>query len=400
MLKGKNILIGVSGSIAAYKIPLLVRLFKKEGANVQIVMSESARDFVTPLTLSALSGNPALTEPFDERDGSWNSHVDMGIWADVLIMAPSSANTLAKMAHGISDNLLVTTYLSAKCPVFFAPAMDLDMYKHPTTAKNVEILKSYGNIVIEPTQGELASGLCGAGRMEEPDEIFRMVQEHFASNKPLQGKKAVVSAGPTYELIDPVRFIGNFSSGYMGLCIAEELAEEGAEVTLVMGPSQYKSEHPLVNQVNIVSSQDMYEACTNAFHSSDIGVMSAAVADYKPSETAENKIKKKTDLMSLDLIKTQDTLAELGSIKSDKQFLVGFALETENEVENAKGKLQRKNLDFIVLNSLQDKGAGFRHKTNKITIIDKNQQITSFDLKSKEEVAKDIVAKIVSDINN
>ncbi|MFA8449578.1 MAG: bifunctional phosphopantothenoylcysteine decarboxylase/phosphopantothenate--cysteine ligase CoaBC [Bacteroidales bacterium] len=398
MLKGKNILLGISGSIAAYKIPLLVRLLKKEGANVQVVMTESARDFVTPLTLSTLSDNPALTQPFDSVDGSWNSHVDLGIWADLMIMAPVSANTLAKMANGIADNLLVTTYLSAKCPVFFAPAMDLDMYKHPTTKKNVEILMSYGNFVIEPTQGELASGLCGAGRMEEPENILRVIEEYLSNNKPLSGKKAVISAGPTYELIDPVRFIGNFSSGYMGKCIAEELAEQGADVCLVMGPSHLKSEHPKVNQINVVSSAEMFDQCTKAFHNSDIGVMSAAVADYRPIETAENKIKKKTDILKIDLVKTQDILAELGSMKRSDQFLVGFALETENEVENAKGKLQRKNLDFIVLNSLNDKGAGFRHKTNKISIIDKKLERTSFDLKSKEEVAKDIVKKIIDDL--
>lgn len=398
MLKGKNILLGISGSIAAYKVPLLVRLLKKEGANVQVVMSESARDFVTPLTLSTLSGNSALTYPFNPDDGSWNSHVEMGLWADMFIVAPVSANTLSKMANGTADNLLVTTYLSAKCPVLFAPAMDLDMYKHPTTKKNVDILKSYGNICIEPTQGELASGLCGAGRMEEPENILAVIQEYFSNSKPLAGKKAVVSAGPTYELIDPVRFIGNFSTGLMGLCIAERLAEEGAEVTLVMGPSHYKADHSGVKQVNVISSSEMFDECTHAFHSADIGVMSAAVADYRPAETAENKIKKNSDLMNIELIKTQDILAELGSMKRPDQFLVGFALETQNELQNAQSKLERKNLDFIVLNSLNDKGAGFKHATNKVTFLDKQSNISHFDLKSKENVAVDIVKKIIQDI--
>ena len=387
MLKGKKILIGITGSIAAYKIPLLIRLLKKEGAEVKIVMTPCAKDFVTPLTLSTLSQQPVLIEPYDKTDGSWNSHVDWGRWADVFIMAPVSANTLAKMASGIADNLLTTTYLAAKCPVFFAPAMDLDMFHHPTTQKNINTLLSYGNHLIAPQEGELASGLCGAGRMEEPEEILRIVRDFFLKCNHLSGKKVLISAGPTYELIDPVRFIGNFSSGKMGYALAEDAAARGAQVVLVSGPVGLKPLHPGINLISVTSAAQMAEACFSEFKSSDITIMAAAVADYTVTDPAPVKIKKSVDKLTIELSKTTDILATLGKQKQAGQFLAGFALETDNEKPNALSKLKNKNLDMIVLNSLNDQGAGFGYDTNQVTIIMADGVETEVPLKSKKDVA-------------
>lgn len=397
MLKGKKIIIGITGSIAAYKIPFLIRLLKKEGAQVQVVMTQAAKDFVTPLTLSALSEKPVLYDFFDEKNGKWNSHVELGLWADLFIFAPLSANTLAKMATGIADNLLLTTYLSAKCPVFFAPAMDLKMYAHPTTKRNIEILQSSGNHLIAPIEGELASGLCGAGRMEEPEVILDILKNYIKKKADLKDKTVLVSAGPTYEAIDPVRFIGNFSSGIMGYSIAEELAERGAIVKLVSGPTDLKVDHYNIICTNVVSALEMYNACIKEFESADIAIMSAAVADYTPENPSEKKIKKNKINTTIKLKPTKDILAELGKRKRKNQLLIGFALETDDEINNAVKKLKNKNLDFIVLNSLKDKGAGFKFKTNKIKIIDKQNIITDFNLKTKKEAAKDIIDKI-SDI--
>ncbi len=394
MLKGKKILIGITGSIAAYKIPFLVRLLIKEGAEVKILLSRSARDFVTPLTLSTLSGNPVITGFFKEDTGEWSSHVEFGNWADLYLIAPVTANTLGKMANGLADNLLVATYLAAKCPVFFAPAMDLDMFRHPSTAKNIEILKSFGNKIIEPASGELASGLYGEGRMEEPEEIVNILNRYFAQKQDFKGKKVLVSAGPTFESIDPVRFIGNHSSGKMGYAIAREFAARGASVELVSGPVNIKLEHGNVHITKVTSAEEMKKACLSYFNTADITVMAAAVADYTPANVAGEKIKKKDGALSIELKPTTDILAELGRRKNDNQILVGFALETENETENALSKLHKKNLDLIVLNSLKDEGAGFGFDTNRIKLIDKNENVTEFDLKSKKEVAKDIVDNI------
>lgn len=395
MLGGKNIILGITGSIAAYKTVILVRLLMKEGVNLQIVMTPNARDFVTPLTLSTLSKKPVLTQSFDPVDGSWNNHVDLGNWADLMIIAPASANTLAKMANGIADNLLLTVYLAAKCPIYFAPAMDLDMYKHVSTQSNVKKLELHGNILISPREGELASGLCGAGRMEEPEIILEIIKDNFNKNQPLKGKRAVVTAGPTYEAIDPVRFIGNHSSGLMGICIAEELAKKGADVKLVCGPTHISVEHPLITRIDVTSSDEMYDVCNDFSDKADIVVMSAAVADFKPEKTADLKIKKEQILTSIKLIPTKDILTELGKNKREGQIIIGFALESDNELSNAKKKLYNKNLDFIVLNSLKDQGAGFGTKTNKITIIEREDKITNFELKPKPEVASDIVNKII-----
>lgn len=393
MLKGKNILIGITGSIAAYKIPMLVRLLVKEGAEVQVVMTENARDFVTPLTLSTLSKRPVLTFPFDERDGTWNSHVDMGNWADLMVVAPASAATLSKMASGMADNLLVTTYLSAKCPVYFAPAMDLDMYKHPTTAASVKTLISYGNKLIEPQVGELASGLCGAGRMEEPEKILEVIRNHFSKQQQFSGRKFLVTAGPTYEAIDPVRFIGNYSSGTMGFAIAREAAERGALVTLISGPVNQNLEHPNVKRIDVMSASEMHEEVMKVFAEMDVTVMSAAVADFTPAEVHLQKVKKQSGMSDIPLKPTVDILAAMGKEKRKDQILVGFALETDNELENARKKLHNKNLDLIVLNSLRDEGAGFGGNTNKITLVERNEE-TGFALKSKPEVAADILDKI------
>lgn len=388
-LKGKKILIGVTASIAAYKIPHLVRLLKKEGAEIQVIMTEASRDFVSQLTLATLSGNPAYYLPFNPQDGRWNSHVEFGLWADLMLIAPLSAATMSKMAHGQSDNLLTTTYLSAKCQVYFAPAMDLDMFAHPATVKNIETLIGYGNHLIESQTGELASGLCGAGRMEEPEKIAEIIINHFKKKNDFAGKKVLITAGPTYEAIDPVRFIGNYSSGRMGYAIAHEFANRGAEVTLVSGPSNQKVKHPNIQRLGVQSAQQMFEACQNLFGHSDIAILSAAVADFKPKNVPEEKIKKEDGYSHIELEPTVDILKTLGSQKKN-QLLIGFALETNNEVENAHKKLQNKNCDAIVLNSLQDAGAGFQHDTNKISIIDKAFNKTDYPLKSKTAVAVDI----------
>jgi phosphopantothenoylcysteine decarboxylase/phosphopantothenate--cysteine ligase len=394
MLKGKKIIIGITASIAAYKIPLLVRLLKKAGAEVQIIITSTAKDFVTPLTLSTLSGNPVLSEMYDKQDGTWNSHVDLGLWADLFLIAPASANTMGKMAHGIADNLLLTTYLSARSHVMIAPAMDLDMYKHPTTKQNMDLLRSFGHQIIEPTEGELASGLCGAGRMEEPEELFNIIQEFFKKKTKLSGKKVLVSAGPTYEAIDPVRFIGNHSSGKMGFAIADELADRGAEVTLVCGPVNMQCKHESIERIDVVSAQQMYDRCINVYQQMDIGIMAAAIADFTPANVAGQKIKKGDTTPEISLKPTKDVLKEMGAQKKENQLLIGFALETNDEVANALKKLHKKNLDLIVLNSLQDAGAGFQHATNQVSLIDRDEHIQAFELKNKSEVAKDIVNRI------
>lgn len=393
MLKGKKILIGITGSIAAYKIVHLVRLLVKDGADVKVIMTPSSKDFVSSLTLSTLSKNPVLTDLFDEQ--SWANHVMLGRWADVMIIAPLSCNTLAKMAHGQCDNLLLATYLSATCPVVVAPAMDEDMWHHPTTKQNISALQSFGNIVIPVEKGELASGLYGDGRMAEPEQIMQFVASRFFLTKPLTGKKALVTAGPTYEAIDPVRFIGNHSSGKMGIAIARQLHLMGAEVTLVMGPASTEFSANGISLVRVVTANEMYKACDEIFGEMDITVMSAAVADYTPVTKAEEKIKKKEDSFNLELTKTKDILKSLGDKKRKGQVLVGFALETVNEREYALSKLEKKNADMIVLNSLNDAGAGFGLDTNKITIFQKDGTEAQFDTKSKDEVAKDIVDTII-----
>jgi phosphopantothenoylcysteine decarboxylase / phosphopantothenate---cysteine ligase len=398
MWNNKNILIGVSGSIAAYKSAFLVRLLVKQGANVKVIMTDAATQFITPLTLSTLSKNPVLIEFTKNKSGEWNNHVELGLWADAFIIAPASANTLAKMANGLCDNLLLATYLSSRCKVYIAPAMDLDMYKHATTVENLKRLQSFGNDIIQPGNGELASGLHGEGRMAEPAEIVAYLENEFSKKLPFSNKKILITAGPTYESIDPVRFIGNHSTGKMGFAIAEAFANQGASVTLVCGPNSLKTVHPNIQRIDITSAEELYNASTKAFKTADIAVLSAAVADYKPAKSALQKIKKSNGTKTIDLIPTQDTLAELGKLKKAKQLLIGFALETENEVENAKIKIKKKNLDLIVLNSLNDKGAGFKTDTNKITIIDKHNKITTFELKSKTEVAQDIL-KIIVQLN-
>jgi phosphopantothenoylcysteine decarboxylase / phosphopantothenate---cysteine ligase len=395
MLAGKKIIVGVSGSIAAYKSAILVRLLVKAGAEVKVIMTSSAKDFITPLTLSTLSKNPVLSEFVNDAQGSWNNHVDLGLWADALVIAPASANTLGKMANGLCDNLLIGVYLSARCPVFFAPAMDLDMLQHPSVKNNIEKLISWGNHHINPNYGELASGLIGNGRMAEPEEIIAFLENHFAKGKKLIGKKALVTAGPTHEALDPVRFIGNNSSGKMGFAIAEELANQGAEVELISGPTHLSMDHAGVKLTRVISAEEMFSACSSKFASSNITVLSAAVADYKPATVADQKIKKSSDQMTVELTKTNDIAAELGKLKKNGQLIVGFALETENEKANAEKKIVSKNFDLIVLNSLNDKGAGFGHDTNKIAIIDKKGETKEFSLKSKKDVAKDIVNAIV-----
>lgn len=395
MLSGKKILIGITGSIAAYKIPLLVRLLKKAGAEVQVIMTPMAAEFVTPLTLSTLTGRPVLTDFFDKGDGSWHSHVELGMWADLYLVAPLSANTMGKMVAGIADNLLLTTVLSARCPLFFAPAMDLDMYRHPTTQDNVRRLLDYGYELIEPTKGELASGLKGFGRLEEPEVIFNKILAYFAKKQPLAGKKCLVTAGPTYELIDPVRFIGNFSSGLMGVEIAQALAQKGADVHLVLGPSPIQVDHPRIHVTHVITADEMYRACMAVFPETDIAVMAAAVADFKPEDPKNEKIKKSDGFSAITLKPTTDILKALGEMKHKGQLLVGFALETTDEFANAEKKLREKNLDLVVLNSLNDVGAGFGHKTNKITLIDTRNQIRTFELKSKAEVADDITEAIL-----
>ena len=396
MLENKKIVLGITGGIAAYKACNLARLLIKKGAEVQVVMTPSAKEFITPLTLSTLTHKPVVSEFFDRRDGSWHSHVDIGLWADAMIIAPATASSIGKMANGIADNMLITTYLSMKAPVFVAPAMDLDMYAHPSTQQNIQRLVSYGNHIIEPGTGFLASKLEGKGRMEEPEKIVEVLEQYFAKQQKLTGKSVLITAGPTYEKIDPVRFVGNYSSGKMGYALAEACAKQGAEVTLVSGPVMLQTKHPAIRRIDVESAQEMYDAATTHFPQADIAILSAAVADFTPETTADKKIKRKGDELVLNLRPTQDIAAALGAIKNDKQLLVGFALETDNEVQNAQDKMKRKNFDFIVLNSLQDKGAGFRVDTNKITIIDRQQGTTAYETKSKQEVAEDIVEYIVS----
>lgn len=398
MLSNKNIILGVCGSIAAYKSALLVRLLIKAGANVKVILTTDASNFITPLTLATLSKNPVYTQYFEAETGVWSNHVELGLWADYMVIAPASANTIGKMANGLCDNLLTAVYLSAKCPVYFAPAMDLDMWKHESTQDNINSLKRFGNTIIAPNSGELASGLFGEGRMAEPEEIVSFLSAEIKKKLPLLGKKVLVTAGPTYESIDPVRFIGNHSSGKMGFAIAAEMYALGADVTLITGPTAEKTKVNL-NRIDVISAADMLAACIANFDKSDITIMSAAVADYTPVEVAEQKIKKKEDGFSIHLKKTIDILANLGSIKTDNQILVGFALETNHEEMYAKEKLQKKNLDLIVLNSLNDKGAGFKTETNKITIFNKALAKTSFETKSKTDVAKDICSEILKLVN-
>jgi phosphopantothenoylcysteine decarboxylase / phosphopantothenate---cysteine ligase len=400
VLSGKKILLGISGGIAAYKTANLVRLLIKAGAQVQVVMSPASLHFVTPLTLATLSKNPVYSTFFNEEEGTgeWNNHVELGLWADFMLIAPATANTLSKMANGNCDNLLIATYLSAKCPVYFAPAMDLDMYKHPSTLDSFQKLKSFSNIMIPAESGELASGLVGEGRMAEPENIVAFLENDIVSKLPLKGKKILITAGPTYEAIDPVRFIGNHSSGKMGFDIANEAANLGAEVILVSGPTHLNVKNTSINLVRVTSAQDMYEACHVYYNNVDVAIAAAAVADYRPKNIANQKIKKNETTFSIELEKTKDILASLGELKKD-QFLIGFALETENEIEHAKQKIQKKNLDLIVLNSLNDKGAGFGQPTNKVTFISKEFEIEPKELKSKEEVAKDIINKVIQFYN-
>lgn len=401
MLTGKKILIGITGSIAAYKIPLLVRLLKKDGAEVRVVMTPSAKDFVTPLTLSTLSGNPVLTHGFDQESGKWESHVELGLWADLFVIAPASANTMAKMACGIADNYLLTVCLSAKCPVMFAPAMDLDMYKHQSTQHNIKTLVERGCIFVAPSSGELASGLCGEGRMEEPQKIYEKIKSFFQTKLNFSGKKVLITAGPTYEAIDPVRFIGNHSSGLMGVEIARAFADQGADVTLVLGPSNISPNRKNINLIPVTSAKEMYDAVMAFFPKTDIAVLSAAVADFRPEMVADQKIKKnpENDTFTIKLVKTEDILKSVGKIKTENQTVVGFALETENGLENAKKKLHTKNIDLIVLNEMNESGVGFKTKTNKISIITKNDEVTSYELKPKNEVATDILKAIYQYIN-
>ncbi|MBD3582951.1 bifunctional phosphopantothenoylcysteine decarboxylase/phosphopantothenate--cysteine ligase CoaBC [Flavobacterium selenitireducens] len=408
VLSGKKIVLGISGGIAAYKTASLVRLLVKAGAEVRVVMTPSAKDFVTPLTLSTLSKNPVFSSFYNDdekeadssRNGEqalaqWNNHVELGLWADLMLIAPATANTLSKMATGNSDNFLVAVYLSAKCPVYFAPAMDLDMYTHPSTLGSFQRLQQFGNVMIPAESGELASGLIGQGRMAEPENIVSFLESDIASKLPLKGKKILVTAGPTYEAIDPVRFIGNHSSGKMGYDIAKEAASAGAEVILVSGPTHLTLQKSGVEVIRVTSAQQMYEACHAHFADVDVAVAAAAVADYRPKKAADQKIKKTAAEFAIELEKTQDILASLGQIKQS-QYLIGFALETENEIANAEQKIRKKNLDLIVLNSLRDQGAGFGHETNKVTFIDKDFNRESHDLKSKEAVASDIIHKIIA----
>jgi phosphopantothenoylcysteine decarboxylase/phosphopantothenate--cysteine ligase len=399
MLKGKHILIGVTGGIAAYKTATIIRLLVKDGAEVKVIMTDHAKEFITPLTLATLAKNPVLTEFYNTANGDWNSHVDLGLWADLFLIAPATANSIAKMANGIADNLLLTTYLSARCPVFVAPSMDRDMLKHPATTINIETLKAFGNSILEPSSGELASGLTGKGRMAEPEDIIKEIIIFFSKKKtyrPLKGKKVLINAGPTREPIDPVRFISNYSSGKMGIALADAAAEYGAHVVLVLGPVSIAPSNSDIDIVNVSSAESMALECIKRFSGSDIAILSAAVADFTPEEVKGHKIKKDGKDLILKLKPTADIAASLGRMKKESQILAGFALETNNETENALDKLVRKNLDLIVLNSLRESGAGFGHDTNKITIIDRNNNIDKFELKSKEEAAKDILNKIVS----
>lgn len=392
-LKGKRIVLGITGSIAAYKACVLIRELIKAGAEVQAVMTPSAKEFITPLTISTLTHKPVISEFFDRRDGSWYSHVDIGLWADAMIIAPATASSIAKMANGVADNMLITTYLSMRAPVFVAPAMDVDMFSHTATQKNIKTLRSYGNIIIEPETGELASGLEGKGRMEEPAVIAKSLEAYFKSQNQLKGKRVLITAGPTYEKIDPVRFIGNYSSGKMGYALAEECAERGAEVELVSGPVSINLNRANIHITKVESAAQMYAAAVNAFPKTDIAILCAAVADFTPRETKDVKIKREKGDMAIQLVPTKDIAAELGRMKKESQFMVGFALETNDETNNAINKLKAKKLDFIVLNSLNDKGAGFSVDTNKITIISDTSKY-EYSLKPKREVAKDIIDKI------
>ena len=394
MLRGKKIVLGITGSIAAYKAAVLIRLLIKKGAEVQVVITPSGKEFITPITLSALTSKPVISEFFAQRDGSWHSHVALGQWADAMLVAPATASSIGKMAHGIADNMLITTYLSMKAPVFVAPAMDLDMFAHPSTTANLDTLRSYGNHIIEPAEGELASHLVGKGRMEEPEHIVAYLERFFAQRDELAGKHIVITAGPTYEKIDPVRFVGNYSSGKMGFALAEECASRGAQVTLVVGPVQLKTSHPAIRRIDVESCAQMYEATTAAFTEANAAILCAAVADFTPETTADTKIKREGDDLVLRLKPTHDIAAALGRMKQPHQRLVGFALETHDETAHAQDKLRRKQLDFIVLNSLRDSGAGFRHDTNKVTIISASHA-EEYPLKSKAEVAKDIVDELV-----
>ncbi len=402
MLKGKNIILCVTGSIAAFKAAILVRLLVKEEAQVKIIMTRYAEEFITPLTLATLSNNPVLTEFYNPENGDWNSHVDLGLWADALLIAPATANTIAKMANGIADNLLLTTYLSARCPVFVAPAMDMDMLTHKATQLNIEKLKTFGNIIIEPAVGELASGLLGKGRMEEPELIMNVLHTYFDESgvkkkqihKKLAGKKILITSGPTFEAIDPVRYIGNHSSGKMGFALAETLASYNAQITLISGPTSQHTKSNNIKIIQVTSAEEMFESCISFFPESDGAILAAAVADYKPVIAAPRKIKSSSGNLTLELEPTKDIANHLGKIKKENQFLIGFALETDNEIENARKKLISKNFDFIVLNSLKDKGAGFQTDTNKITILDKNNNLVNFELKSKVKVAEDIIVKL------
>ncbi len=393
VLSGKNILLGITAGIAAYKTSFLVRLFIKAGANVKVVMTPQAKDFVTPLTLSTLSKNPVITSFTEEEGEVWNNHVDLGLWADIMLIAPATANTLSKMANGQCDNFLLATYLSAKCPVYFAPAMDLDMYQHPSTKESLKKLQEFGNYIIPAESGELASGLTGKGRMAEPETIIETISNSVKKNLPLYNKRVLITAGPTYEALDPVRFIGNHSSGKMGFALAEEAARLGAKVYLISGPTALTAKSASVKQVNVTSTAEMLQAVEQYFDSVDVAIAAAAVSDYRPVKRVDQKIKKSDEKLSLELEKTEDILLAMGKRKKN-QFLVGFALETENEVENATAKLDKKNLDFIVLNSLRDKGAGFKGDTNKIKIISKTNSL-DFALKPKQEVAKDIILQVI-----
>lgn len=396
ILQNKKIIVGVTGSIAAYKSALLVRLLIKTGAEVQVIMTNAAQSFITPLTLATLSKRPALSEFVQNEAGEWNNHVDLGLWADAVVVAPATAHTLSKCATGLCDDLLTAVYLSARCPVFFAPAMDLDMYQHGSTQKNLETLQAFGNHLIQAEHGELASGLVGTGRMAEPEHIITALEKHFSVQPVLKAKKVLITAGPTQEPIDPVRYISNHSTGKMGYSIAQAFAFAGADVTLVSGPTNQTLEDSSINVIKVKSAQEMYEATAGQFPAADIIILSAAVADYTPAQPADRKIKKKETHFSIELTKTVDIAATLGRQKKSHQLMVGFALETDNEFENALGKLASKNLDLIVLNSLNDKGAGFAYDTNKITVIESDATVHQFELKSKNEVAQDILALVVS----
>ncbi len=391
MLKGKHIILGITGSIAAYKAAYLLRLLIKQGAEVQVVMTPAGKEFITPVTLSSLSGKPVVSEFFTANTGEWHSHVDLGLWADAMVIAPATASTLGKMANGVADNMLVTTYLSCKAPVFVAPAMDLDMFAHPSTQRNLDLLRSYGNHIIEPASGELASHLTGKGRMEEPEKIVEVLDQFFEQKQLLAGKRVLITAGPTYEKLDPVRFIGNYSSGKMGFALAEACAQAGAEVTLVAGPVSLTAQHPSIRRVDVESAQEMYETVLSKFDNSDVTIMCAAVADYAPERKSDVKLKRTGDDMVIRLRPNPDIAAALGERKRADQYLVGFALETNDEEANACSKMERKNLDFIVLNSLRDAGAGFQCDTNKVTVLDRQGTRVEIPCKLKTEVAVDLV---------